>query len=515
MTRHASALAALAPGVVLGSLLSCAVITSSAHPPTGRRSNVDPATGAPLAPPVDVAGPKFSGTRLDNGLGVRVFERHSLPLVELRLVLRSGSGTDRDTPGAALLTGKLLGEGGRAGPDGLLDRAEALGSSLLVSTSRDATVLSLSVASQQLDEAMAVLAAVIARAEFDSAMFERSRQREVERVSRLARTDVSWALSMVLTAELFRAGAKRHPYARFDVTARELSRLELADCEDWLAENSSPRNAFVVAVGDVEVARVEQAAERAFAAWSGREVAPPIFFPPKRPDKLKVLLLDRRDNPLSELRLMLLGPERQSSSWAATEVAAQVLGGGPRSRLARSLLARQILVHESQAEALALAYGQSTLALTAVTSAEQVAAALPAALEELAAALSEPLGAEELETASTQLSSAFLLATDASTSIAELGVELGVFDLSGDHFEAYSREFAHADAEAVQAAARTSFGAVPIAAVVGDARSLVTPLSRFGQVQVIDPERNFEVQRVVSHDPTAPPAPRRGPAPSR
>jgi len=67
----------------------------------------------------------------------------------------------------------------------------------------------------------------------------------------------------------------------------------------------------------------------------------------------------------------------------------------------------------------------------------------------------------------------------------------------------------------VQGAARASFAAVPIAAVAGDARLLVTPLSRFGQVQVIDPERNFEVQRVVSHDPTAPHEPPRAPAQPR
>jgi zinc protease len=512
VSRRVSALAALAPGFALGSLLSCAVISSSAPPSGARRSSVV-ANGAPLAPAVDVGGPSFTRTRLENGLGIRVFGRHSLPLVELRLVLRSGSGTDRDAPGAALMTGKLLREG--AGRSDLLDRAEALGSSLQVSTTRDATILSLSVASHQLDEAMAVLAAVIARAEFDDKSFERAQQREIERVSLLARMDDDWALSMVLSAELFRAGAKRHPYARFDVTARELSRLELSDCRAWLAENSSPRNAFVVAAGDVELARVEQAARAAFAQWSGREVAPPIFFPPRRPDKLKVLLLDRRDGALSELRLMLLGPERQSASWAATEVAAQVLGGGTRSRLARGLLDRRVLVHESRAETLSLAYGQSTLALTTVTSAEQAVVALPALLEHLDGAFSKPPGVEELESASARLSAALLVAADASTSIADLGVDLGVFDLPDDHFEAYSRDLAGANAEKVQAAARASFQGVPIAAVAGDARLLVTPLSRFGQVQVIDPERNFEVQRVVSHDPTAPLEPRRAPTQPR
>jgi predicted Zn-dependent peptidase len=62
--------------------------------------------------PRRVAFPVVQHRTLDNGLRLEVIERHHHPLVELRLVVRSGSATDGDKAGLALLAGEMLKAGG-------------------------------------------------------------------------------------------------------------------------------------------------------------------------------------------------------------------------------------------------------------------------------------------------------------------------------------------------------------------------------------------------------------------
>jgi hypothetical protein len=63
-----------------------------------------------LAP--DWKFPRIQDAPLDNGLVVRVIERHQLPVVQLDLVVKSGSATDREKPGLASVAGELLKAGG-------------------------------------------------------------------------------------------------------------------------------------------------------------------------------------------------------------------------------------------------------------------------------------------------------------------------------------------------------------------------------------------------------------------
>ncbi len=40
--------------------------------------------------------------------------------------------------------------------------------------------------------------------------------------------------------------------------------------------------------------------------------------------------------------------------------------------------------------------------------------------------------------------------------------------------------------------------------IAGDAKRLGAPLSHFGEVVVLDPEKDFEQTQVIPHDPEAP-----------
>jgi predicted Zn-dependent peptidase len=179
-------------------------------------------------------------------------------LVEITLVVRSGQASDGKRPGLALLAGEMLKVGGTGewASRELLDRVESLGSSLEVITSRDATTISMAVTSDRFDEAMDLVGLVTTKPRFQHTEFLKLKRREMDRVSSHARTNASWAASMVLFRELYREnGDEVHPYSRYDATADELDKIKLWEVTQWHKRHFSPRNAVLVIGGDVTAER--------------------------------------------------------------------------------------------------------------------------------------------------------------------------------------------------------------------------------------------------------------------
>jgi len=89
--------------------------------------------------------------------------------------------------------------------------------------------------------------------------------------------------------ELSKALYGEHPYNHIDTTKAVVKKLKRTDLATWHRRHVSPNNAFLVVVGDVSAAQVQQLAEHAFATWKAQPVpaeapkAPPV--PPVAPVK--------------------------------------------------------------------------------------------------------------------------------------------------------------------------------------------------------------------------------------
>src|SRR5439155_323620 len=80
-------------------------------------------------------------TVLKNGLTVLVLERHSIPLVQLRLMVKSGSAADpAGKEGTAALTARLLKRGTKSRPAGqVFEEVEFVGGSIETTAGIDAS----------------------------------------------------------------------------------------------------------------------------------------------------------------------------------------------------------------------------------------------------------------------------------------------------------------------------------------------------------------------------------------
>jgi zinc protease len=499
--------------LVLACLFSCGSQQARPSPPDAGKG---PALGSPAAsagldenaeppppgPSPDAPFPTIARHDFSNGLELRVVERHSLPVVEIRLVVRSGYASDGPKTGVSALTGALLetGGAGRWSARQLVERAEGLGARLEVVTDRDSTQLSMAAANDELEAALGLLAAIARSSRFDAAEFTKLRDREIERVTDLSRTSSSFMASMVLYRELYELPSAVHPYARYSATAAELKAITLEDCRAWYRAHFSPMNAFVVVAGDVAPDAVFGAAARTFESWKGEPRAPVHFPTPHLPSRTNVYVVDRPGSAQSQVYVGLFGPEMKTRVLPASVVMNQILSA---ERLFLDVREKRALSHWLGSEIEKVAEGPVPIVLNAVTQTTKTARTVAALLEQLdAMATTEPRD-EAVGEASRYLADSFLVASASAGAIADLTARLGILELPDDWYDDYRRALREVEpAEVRDLGARYLRKDRAIVAVAGAADVVAEPLRRFGPVTVVDAEHGFSTRRSLTHDPS-------------
>ncbi|HYJ10616.1 MAG TPA: pitrilysin family protein [Polyangiaceae bacterium] len=496
---------------------------SAAPPPAPRPSQSKPiSSNAPLAPtpardPLSVPPasgitpsapfPAIARRTLANGLEVAVITRKTLPIVELRLLFRSGTASDGPKPGVAAVAGELTKAGG-AGPwnaEQLLERAESLGADLNVLTDRDSTRVSLGVTTPDLIAALEVLSAVATKPRFDAQEFGKLRTREVERAKSSAKSSAGYAASMILYRELFDVPTAIHPYARFDALPAELEKLSLADCKAWHKQHFTPRNAVLIAAGDIDIDSFAQAAEQAFKAWQGEKPEAPRFSDPQPETERYLYLVDRPGSGQSQVMVGRLGPTRQTKDWPALAVMNQVLGGGVAGRLFLDVREKRSLAYSTGSSVEEPAHSPVPIVLSAGTQTDKAPHAVQALLDNLQRLSSSPPSDAEVEIASRYLSDSFLFRTETVGALADMTAKLSVLGLPDDYYDQYRKAVRDIDASEATAKAGPFFkGDRVVIVVAGDAAKLSQRLTRFAKVIVIDPQQGFAPGKMLPMNASQP-----------
>lgn len=487
----------------------------AAPPPAAALPSVAASAAAPRPedspPPSGISPdwkfPTIEEQTLESGLMVRSIQRHTLPLVQLELVVKSGSATDGSKPGLAGVAGELLkaGGAGKWASRALLDAAESLGSSLDVTTDRDSTRVTMAVTSDHFAAALDVLAAVVTKPRFDASEFTKLKRREMDRVTSLTKTSASWVSSMVLYRELYAAPTGVHPYSRYDSTAHDIDGLTLQDCRAWHRREVTPKNSFLVVAGDVDPKTAGEEARRAFGAWKGDAPEAPAFNAPFPPKALSIHLVDRPSSPQAEVYLATLGPERKSPEWPALRATNQILGGGVAGRLFLDVREKQSLAYRTGSSVEALAHGPVPIVLSAGTQTAKAGLTLQALLAHFDGIGTKlPPTDDETAIATRFLSDTFLVRVDTVASIAGLTADLGIFGLPNDYYDTYRAAVRSVTKDtALELATRYFQPGKVVVVVAGDAARLAKPLSHFGPVSIVDAGGGFVTKSTLPYDPTA------------
>lgn len=317
------------PGAVLGLFMVGATIPLSAQlPDRSAPPELDPAPALSLPP--------ITERTLSNGLRVIYMGKRGVPLVQMNIVVRTGSVVDPDDrPGLASMAAAMLDEG--AGDRDALELADAieyLGASVRVFGGRHTTTVDLHTPVSKLDEAMALWTDVILRPSFPAEELDRQRR---QRITQLIQWhDEARAIAAVIyDRTLF---GEDHPYGRPSIgTAESLERMSADDLRGFHRDYFVPNNAAIMVVGDITEEDAIARLEHAFGSWQPGDV-PTHRYPEARQVRGRdIILVDKPGAAQSEIRIGRLGVARNTDDYYALTVMNTILGGSFASRLNQKL----------------------------------------------------------------------------------------------------------------------------------------------------------------------------------
>lgn len=391
---------------------------------------------------------------LPGGVVAFVAEDHALPLVKVSLMLRGGSYQDPvGKTGLASLTAAMLRRGGAGtlSADAFDERADFLAASLSASAGPSSTTLTLDCLSQQLDESLDLLFAMLTAPRFDESRLavEKSSRREGlaqrnDDAGDILEREWNWLLY-----------GPQHVVAR-EPTAAELDSISGADLASFHSRTYGPRHLVIAVAGDVDAASILAKLKSRLAAWKSSAAEPtwPPTFPPHTPQPGVYYV--EKDIPQGKVELGHLGIRWQR--WDDPEMFAlmvmnEILGGDFTSRITQRVRSDEGLAYSAGSDYDIGILWPGSFSVAFESKSATVALAAKISLEEIGRMQREPVSEQELRQARSSFVDSFPRRFETPFQIARTYATDEVLGRPHDYWRTYRERMRAVDAAAVQAAA--------------------------------------------------------------
>jgi zinc protease len=466
-------------------LVSCFLLATLAHA-EGLLQDMPGQIPPGASSPKPYVMPAPSVRKLANGLLIVTIERHDLPFLTVRWVVKAGAEADpASAPGTAQLVSALLNQG-TANRSAIqiataIDRA---GGTIDTGADWDASFVELSVLSDQTESAFDLLADMIRRPAFASAEVERKRRQTLSALE-VAYQDPGYVADTAFDALTLAGTAYGHPQ---DGTKDSVKRLTAADLRAFHARYYQPENSILAAVGDITPDQALALAQRFFGDWPRsleREGKSASAQTETATPGLRIIAIEKPDAVQTEIRVGTRGIPRDSKDYVALTVANQVLGGPAANRLFSSLRTRRGLTYGASSELECYRTAGSWEAKTFTRTAETLTT-LKVILSEIHDLHDQAITENELRTAKSYLIGHLALQFESSDSVAEHVLDLMVHGLPLDYWNRFPAEVNALSVEDVQAAIRRTLNPDhPLIVLVGEVGEFMKDLKKLGPARVI------------------------------
>lgn len=273
---------------------------------------------------------------LANGLTVLSVPKPGLPLVNLSVVIRSGSAQDpKGMEGLAGFTGEMLKAGtAKYKAEAVADETETRGVSIDVDVDEDAITVSTTSLKDNFAPVFDIVTDILQHAAFDPKEMEHERRMRLAALQQ-ANDDPQRAATRVFRKVVY----GDHPYGHTTLgTEAAIKKMGRKDLQSYFAKHFRPANAAVVVVGDLTVDEAVAEVEKRLGAagWKG---APGSQAAPAKPVELPagLSLVPRPDAPQSQLFIGHLGAARSDPDYFGIVLTNAILGGLFNSRINMNL----------------------------------------------------------------------------------------------------------------------------------------------------------------------------------
>jgi len=311
-----------------------ALIALAMLPATMALAQTSPPPAGALRPYVF---PPVEQFQLANGLKVILVQKHTLPVVEGRLILDAGAMREPAAKnGLASLTGSLLSEGTGTMTGAEIARAmDALGAQYFTGAGYSTATADVVALKTVFPQALALAARTVTAPSFPVG--------EVSRVKNqaLAAYQQNHARTAGLASDAFIRAAfdSAAPFSRpASGTPATIGALTRDDVVNWHRTMYAPSAATLLLVGDLSPAEARSIAQGAYGSWtSTRAPLAPIANPIRSSSGTRVILVDRPGSVQSSIIIGQPGFRATDPDYLSMVAMNHVLGGGFSSRMNMNL----------------------------------------------------------------------------------------------------------------------------------------------------------------------------------
>ncbi len=344
--------------------------------------------------------PAFETGKLSNGVTVYLMERHDVPLIAVRAVLKAGAVCDRQQAGLANLTGDGLLLGSEKFDKKTIDQTfDFLGARISSATGSEQSSLIADFARDDAARLMPIFADILQHPVFEAEEFNKLRARTVDEL-RQAKESPRNVVQTYYRSMLFGGGAYANPVSG---SISSVAALQRGDLQAFHRSYYRPDNAALIVVGDFKPAAMRQQLEHLFGKWrASGELPKPAANGAVQAGQARVWLVNKSDAVETTFLFGGAGIARNDPDYVPLQVLNTILGGRFTSWLNDELRVNSGLTYGARSEFSTLSQ-TGTFAISSFTATPKTEAALA-----LAAATYQRLWDKGIDVATLESAKAYV-----------------------------------------------------------------------------------------------------------
>ncbi|MEW5979876.1 MAG: pitrilysin family protein [Acidobacteriota bacterium] len=447
----------------------------------------------PGEPPV-AKFPELQRATVSNGLKIILAERHSIPVVNLELLVDAGYASDQfAVPGTAKLAMNMLDEGTKTRSAlQISEELALLGATLTTGSNVDQSSVSLSALKSNLDAALNIFADVVLNPAFPQADFDRLRKLQLDGIQREKAEPVQMALR-VFPGLLYGGGHAYGSPLTGSGFESSVSKLTRSDVEQFHRKWFKSNNATLVVVGDINLAEIKPKLEKLFSSWSPGEVPKKNIGTVALPEKPSVYLVDRPGAIQSIIFAGHVAPPKSNPDEIAIETMNHILGGTFTSRMNMNLREDKHWAYGAHTFVFG-AQGQRPFVAYAPVQSDKTKESVVEILKELTQVVSDkPISDEETARARSNQILELPGTWETARAIGNSVGEIVRYGLPDTYFQTYADQIRELTPAQLSAAARKVLHPERLVwVVVGDRSKIESGIRelKLGEVKLIDSDGN-------------------------
>ncbi len=391
--------------------------------------------------------------QLSNGLILLLLERHTLPIVNVEVLIKAGSSKDpKGKEGLVNLAAEMLTEGTETRNANLIsEEIDFIGGRLSATANSDYSKVNLTILKKDVERGFSLLSDVLINPAFKEKEFERVRNEVLSSLIQ-QKDEPATIAEKAFEKLLFGEHPYNHPPEGLEESLPSITR---DDAVSFHKKYYIPNNAIIAIVGDVTEKEALSLLERYLGKEKWKKAELPTEDISKASKLAKKLIKPiNKDITQANIHIGHLGISRNNPDFYAAYVMNYILGGGGfSSRLMKEIRDNQGLAY-SISSTLDSRFYSGTFKVIIQTKNENANKAVEGILKELERIRLEPVSDRELAEAKSYLIGSFPLRFDTNKKVVSQLTYVEYHGIGLDYFKEFTKKIEAVTKEDVLSVAR-------------------------------------------------------------